>query len=318
MCIAPKINFGQINTAVTHFHLPGHLPKIDQLSGCAKIRCQNWIPGLMLLMAIRIGCGSWADAEYMGLLYPPAFPPDLRLCGYAMWFDHVEVNATYYALPKKKTVEKWIEQTPSGFLFDIRVPRTISQSPAKAGKDGRLIDIMLKNLEPLREAKRLGVFLLVLSPFFKPERHHLEELDDLIKKMRPHSLAVELRHSDWVSKKLRASTLRYFKERKLTFVTVDMPPIKGSDLMPFLEDVTQPGLAYVRLHGRNPGYVKAKSAMERHTYLYPENELKELVQRIRRLSSKAKEVRVVANNHAQDFAPRTALALKEMLGQSLT
>ncbi len=232
-----------------------------------------------------------------------------------MWFDHVEVNATYYALPKKETVEKWIEQTPPGFLFDIRVPRTISQSPAKAGQDGKLIKIMLDNIEPLRQAKRLGAFLLVLSPYFKPERHKLEELDAMIEKMQPHSLAVELRHSDWVSKNLRTSTLKFFEERKLTFVTVDMPPIKGSDLMPFIEDVPQPKLAYVRLHGRNPDYVEAKSAMERHTYLYPESELKELAQRIRRLSAQASDVRVVANNHAQDFAPRTALALKELLGQ---
>jgi uncharacterized protein YecE (DUF72 family) len=266
-------------------------------------------------MAIRIGCGSWADAEYAGLLYPPAFPPDLRLCAYAMWFDHVEVNSTYYALPKKETVQKWIEQTPPGFLFDIRMPRIISQSPVKAGQDGRLTQLLLENLEPFRQAKKLGVFLLVLSPFFKPGRHQLDELDALIEKMQPHPLAVELRHSDWVSKKFRGSTLQFFKERKLTFVTVDMPPIKGSDLMPFVDEVTQPKLAYVRLHGRNLSYTKAKSAMERHTYLDPESELKELAKRIRQLSAKARDVRVVANNHAQDFAPRTAFALKELLGQ---
>ena len=271
----------------------------------------------LFIMAIRIGCGSWADAEYAGLLYPPGFPPDLRLCGYAMWFDYVEVNATLYALPKKETVLKWIEQTPPGFLFDIRMPRLISHSPAKAGKDGRLINVLLKNLEPLMQAKKLGTFLLVLSPFFSPERHQLEELDDLIEKMRPHSLSIELRHSDWVSKKLRASTLRFFKERKVTFVTVDMPPIEGSDLMPFVDEVPHKHLAYLRLHGRNPGYTKAKTAMERHTYLYPEKELSELAQRVRHLATKAKEVRVVANNHAQDFAPRTALVLKELLGQAL-
>jgi uncharacterized protein YecE (DUF72 family) len=267
-------------------------------------------------MALRIGCGSWADAEYAGLLYPKAFPPDLRLCGYAMWFDHVEVNATYYALPKKEAVERWVELTPPGFLFDIRLPRIISQSPAKAGKDGRLLKILLENLKPLQKTGKLGTFLLVLSPFFSPDRHQLEELDALVEKIRPHSLSVELRHSDWVSKKLRASTLRFFKERKLTFVTVDMPPIKGSDLMPFVDEVTQPQLAYLRLHGRNLNYLKVKTAAERHTYFYSDAELKELAQRIRRLSSKASEVRVVANNHAQDFAPRTALALKELLGQS--
>ena len=131
-------------------------------------------------MAIRVGCGSWADAEYMGLLYPKAFPPDLRLCAYAMWFDYVEVNASYYAIPKREAVEKWVEQTPASFLFDIRLPRAISQSPEKAGNDGRLLNILLKSLEPLLEARKLGVFLLVLSPFFKPGKHRLEELGPLI------------------------------------------------------------------------------------------------------------------------------------------
>ena len=265
-------------------------------------------------MALRIGCGSWADAEYMGLLYPKAFPPDLRLCAYAMWFDHVEVNATYYALPRLEAVEKWIEQTPSTFLFDIRLPRAISQSPEKAGKDGRLIQLLLKNLKPLLQAKRLGTFLLVLSPFFTPGRHRLEELDALIEKIRPHSLSVELRHSGWVSPNLRASTLQFFRERKLTWVSVDMPRIKGSTLMPPVDEVTQPQLAYLRLHGRNPQWEKLKSAAERHTYFYTPDELDEISQRIRRLSKKAKHVRVVANNHAQDFAPRTAFALRELMG----
>ena len=268
-------------------------------------------------MAISIGCGSWADAEYAGLLYPKAFPPDLRLCGYAMWLDHVEVNATYYALPRREAVKKWIEQTPSSFLFDIRLPRAISQSPEKAGKDGRLIGITLQNLEPLMRTKKLGTFLLVLSPNFIPERHRLEELDPLIKRIRPHSLAVEFRHADWVSGKLLASSLRFFRERQLTWVALDMPRIKGSDLLPPVDEVTQPGLAYLRLHGRNPRYLKAKSAAERHTYAYNPTELVELAQRIRRLAAKAKDVRVVANNHARDFAPKTALALRELLGQSI-
>jgi uncharacterized protein YecE (DUF72 family) len=264
-------------------------------------------------MAISIGCGSWADAEYMGLLYPKAFPPDLRLAAYAMWFDHVEVNASYYAIPRTKAVRAWVEQTPASFRFDIRLPRAISQSPEQAGKDGRLIKILLENLKPLARVGKLGTFLLVLSPFFKPDRHRLEELDPLIERIRPHSLAVELRHSGWVTGDARAATLRFYRERKLTWVAVDMPPIVGSDLMPILDEVTEPSLAYLRLHGRNLRYLKVKSAAERHTYFYPEKELVELAGRIRRLAAQAANVRVVANNHAFDYAPLTALALKELL-----
>ncbi len=84
--------------------------------------------------------------------------------------------------------------------------------------------------------------------------------------------------------------------------------------MPPLDEVTQHQLAYLRLHGRNPRYEKVKSAEERHTYFYTQAELEEIAQRISRLSQKAKHVRVVANNHARDFAPRTAFALRELIG----
>jgi len=266
-------------------------------------------------MAIQIGCGSWADPEYAGLLYPRGFPSDLRLSAYAMWFDHVEVNSSYYATPRKETVGRWVLNTPSSFLFDIRLHRAFSMNPEKSAKDGRLLEYLLAGLEPLFKAKKFGVFLLVLSPFFSPDRHQLAELDILIDKLRPHPLAIELRHADWVRGISRTSTLEFFRERRVTWVTVDMPEIKDSILMPAVDEVTTPSLAYLRLHGRNENYLSLKTAAERHTYAYNETELTQIAERISHLSGHARDVRVLANNHAVDFALRTALALKEMLGQ---
>jgi uncharacterized protein YecE (DUF72 family) len=266
-------------------------------------------------MAVLIGCGSWADPEYAGLLYPRGFPSDMRLSGYAMWFDHVEVNATYYSTPKKELVEKWVALTPPTFLFDIRLHRAFSQNPAKVAQDGRLLAYFLEGLEPIIRTRKFGTFLLVLSPSFSPERHRLQELDALVEKIQPYQLAVELRHKGWITREECASTLAFFHDRKITWVAVDMPHLNAPQLMPPLDEVTQPRLAYLRLHGRNPNYLKAKSAAERHTYAYSEGELQEIVKRIHDLSTKAKNVRVVANNHAHDFAPTTALALKHLLGQ---
>jgi uncharacterized protein YecE (DUF72 family) len=73
--------------------------------------------------------------------------------------------------------------------------------------------------------------------------------------------------------------------------------------------------SYLRLHGRNKAWLKAKTAEERHDYLYSKKELGEIMARIRRLAGQAAEVRVVANNHARDFAPRTALEIKRLWGQ---
>ena len=267
-------------------------------------------------MAIQVGCGSWADPEYAGLLYPQGFPPDMRLSGYAMWFDHVEVNATYYSTPKRETVEKWAALTPPAFLFDIRLHRAFSQSPDKTARDGRLLEMLLAGLEPILRTKKLGTFLLILSPSFSPERHRLQEIDTLIDKIRPYPLAIELRHAAWVHGKAKQTTLEFFRERQVTWVAVDMPQLDDSSLMPPIDEVTQPKLAYLRLHGRNQDYLKAKSAAERHTYAYSEIDLRDIVKRIRHLSARAKNVRVVANNHACDFAPQTALALKQLLGQN--
>jgi uncharacterized protein YecE (DUF72 family) len=266
-------------------------------------------------MATRIGCGSWADPEYVGLLSPPGFPSELRLSAYAMWFDHVEVNSSYYATPRSKAVAQWVASTPPDFLFDIRLHRAFSMSPEKTAKEGRFLDYLFDGLQPLFEAKKFGTFLLVLSPFFSPERHQLTELDFLIEKIRPHLLAIELRHASWVSRENRDATLEFFRNRGVAWVAVDMPRIEGSDIMPAVDAVTLPALAYLRLHGRNAGWLETKSAAERHTYFYSENELKEIVGRIRMLEKSAKEVRVLANNHAVNIAPLTALALKEMLGQ---
>jgi len=266
------------------------------------------------VMPIQCACGSYADPDYAGLLYPKGLAPELRLSAYAMWFDHLELNASYYAVPKAASVQKCIEATPQNFQFDVRLHRVISQSPDKSAQEGRLLSYFLEGVQPLIQAKKLGAFLLVLSPNFTPERHQLEELDALVAKLAPHPLAIELRHRSWVEGKTRTTTLGWFRERKVIWVAVDMPPIAGSDLMPAVDVVTNPRLAYLRLHGRNSGWLDAKTAADKHNYAYTEDDLREITARVLKLAARAENVRVVANNHARDFAPRTALALKEQLG----
>ena len=97
-----------------------------------------------------------------------------------------------------------------------------------------------------------------------------------------------------------------------------MPRIDGATIMPPIDEVTNPRLAYLRLHGRNPDWRKLKTAEERHTYDYPGNELEEIAGRVRALAEKAGEVHVVFNNHAQDFAPKAALGLKRLLGHRVS
>jgi len=262
---------------------------------------------------LRIGCGSWADDEYVGLLYPTKLPAKERLRGYAAHFNYAEVNSTYYALPRPETVATWIEQTPPGFRFDLKLHRAFSQSPAKSAA-GPMVARLRAAAEPLVQAERFGVFFLVAPPTFGPDRHGLEEFDPLRQALAPHRLAIELRHSGWVEGAQRDRSLAFFRTRQLVWICVDMPRIRESTIMPPEDIVTNSGVAYLRLHGRNPRWLEARSAEERHAYEYPAPQLTELAARIRRLAAEAREVHVVANNHAADYAPRAALALKAELG----
>jgi uncharacterized protein YecE (DUF72 family) len=267
-------------------------------------------------MAIHIGCGSWADAKYVGILYPKGSPPKARLSLYAQWFDRIELNNTYHNTPTAKAVAEWESQTPAGFIFDFKLHRSFSQSPARAAGSDE-VERLHAAAEPLLTAKKLGVFLLTLPPSFGPERHRLDELDALIGKLPPRPLAVELRHRDWVSGDALATTLDYFRRNKLVWVAVDLPQLDSSSLLPPIDEVTNAQVAYLRLHGRNPGYLKAESAAEKHHHDYAEGELREIIKRIKTLAAGAKDVHVSVNNHAADFAPKAAKELRKMLGQPM-
>jgi uncharacterized protein YecE (DUF72 family) len=260
-----------------------------------------------------LGIGSWADAEYTGLLYPKGLPATERLKTYATHFDHVEVNSSAYRTPKREVVTEWVNQTPPNFTFDVKLHRAFSDTPQEAAQKGDFVSYWLENMKPLIEAKRLGAFLLVLPPKFGPKRNRLEEMDLLVEKFAPHLIAVELRNRGWIDGDARERTLAFFRARKLVWVAVDMPAVEGSTIMPQVDEVTNPQLAYVRLHGRNPEWPRLKTAEERHTYDYPAAELEEIAARVQKLAAEARAIHVVANNHAQDFAPKAALALKRLL-----
>ncbi|MEO5959580.1 MAG: DUF72 domain-containing protein [Opitutaceae bacterium] len=266
------------------------------------------------LPRISVGIGSWTDKEYKGLLYPKGLPDNERLKTYATWFDHVEVNSSYHRIPSLAFVENWAKQTPDDFVFDFKLQKEISADPEATAREGTPVSQLLRAARPLIATNKLGAFFLVLPPSFGPAKRRLEELDPLVEKLRPHLLAVELRHSGWLDGAQRERTLDFYRSRQLVWIAVDMPRIEGSTIMPPTDEVTNPRLAYLRLHGRRSDWLELKDQEERHTYEYSDAELEEIAARVRALAQKAEAVHVVANNHAQDFAPKTAFALQRLLG----
>jgi uncharacterized protein YecE (DUF72 family) len=286
---------------------------------------------------IRIGTASWTDPGFIADWYPPRLPASARLRWYAEHFDYVEVNATFYAIPTARTVERWCMETPDDFLFDVKLPKVFSRhgmrpqflpadlrsrvplqgSYIKLTPDSErlVVERFLREIAPLREANKLGAFLLQLSPSFSPRTSQLAELDSICDELAPTAVAIELRNRAWVTGSQVEMTLDYFNSRQRTLVLVDAPQSEHFTVMPRMDYVTNPRLGYFRAHGRNEqGYVRGRMVADRFDYEYSDDEASELAERLKRVAAEVHELRIVANNNRSNYAPKLVQKLRELMG----
>src|ERR1043166_2703539 len=291
---------------------------------------------------ILVGTASWSDPGFVEHWYPKKLPAGERLAWYAQQFEMVEVNSTFYAVPDARMVERWCRSTPDGFTFDVKLHQLLSrhstnakllppalQSRAEIDAKGKvkltpeiesaMIDQFRKSIEILRGAGKLGAVLLQLSPAFSPKVHQLSELDDLFSALGEYRIALELRNRNWVEGDQLPATLDFLRAHAAAFVLVDAPAENNFTIMPpDLNEITNSALAYLRLHGRDArAYTTGKTVAARFNYDYSDEEIGEVAQRARALAKEAKEVHVVFNNNALDYAPHAAARMRVALGQMI-
>jgi uncharacterized protein YecE (DUF72 family) len=289
---------------------------------------------------ILVGTASWSDPGFVERWYPKKLPAGERLQWYAQHFEMVEVNSTFYSVPEPRMVERWCAATPNEFTFDVKLHQLFSfhSTPAKllppelqrrAETDARgrvkstpdlqdaLLQIFLRSTSIFRDAGKLGVFLLQLSPSFSPRKHEVDELERLIEMLSDYELAIEFRNRDWAVGDQLESTIDFLRKHYAIFVNVDGPASDHFMVMPSnVDEVTNFDVAYLRLHGRNAkGYITGKTVAARFDYDYSENEIAEVAQRSTKLAREARELHVIFNNNNLDYAPHAALRLRKALGQ---
>jgi uncharacterized protein YecE (DUF72 family) len=289
---------------------------------------------------IAVGTSSWADPGFVKEWYPAKIAANARLSWYAERFGYVELNSSFYAVPDRTNVHKWVNDTPDGFIFDVKVHRLLSRHSAPLDSlppdlrehadttdrgrvrltpelETALAKRLVEETAPLGTAGKLGSYLVQLTPAFSPGKHQLEELDGVVEALAPHRIALELRNRGWVCDQRREHTLGWFADRGVAFVCVDAPPGDHFSIMPpDLDAVTRDDLAYLRLHGRNTdGYLKGKSVAERFGWRYEQDELEEVARRVESMAEQAREVHVAFNNNRGDDAPTAAQRFRALLGQ---
>lgn len=119
--------------------------------------------------SILTGTSGWNYNHWKGVFYDEEMKPDQWLEHYVRHFSTVEINNSFYQLPDEKTLRKWKETVPSGFIFSVKASRYITHMK-KLKDPGDALNNFLKRVEVLGDT--LGPVLFQLPPRWgiNPER----------------------------------------------------------------------------------------------------------------------------------------------------
>jgi uncharacterized protein YecE (DUF72 family) len=236
---------------------------------------------------VRIGCSGWNYAHWRGSFYPERLSESRWLEHYAKSFDTVEVNASFYRLPTRKSAERWAAATPPGFVFSVKASRYLTHvkrlREVSAGA-ARLSE----RIEPLPEAGKLGPILWQL-----PENFHRddERLANALAELPSGRHAFEFRHESWFAPVVED----LLRARGVALVIGDHPE------RPFQTLARTAEWMFARLHmgrGRDGNYTPAQ--------------VREWAERVREWRSEG-DVYLYFNDDWSGHAVTEALRLKELV-----
>ncbi len=187
---------------------------------------------------VFIGTSGWSYDHWQGPFYPDDLPKQERLAYYVKHFQSVEINNSFYHLPREATLRHWRDTAPAGFLFSAKASRYITHMK-KLKDTGDSVATFLQRIGLLED--RLGPILFQLPPRWRSNLHRLSAfLDTLSSEFR---YAFEFRDPSW-----------------LTEQTYALLAAHGAALCIYeLDGFVSPKLvttdfAYIRLHGPEGPY----------------------------------------------------------------
>ncbi len=236
-------------------------------------------------MEIRIGTSGWNYPHWKGRFYPANLSKSKWLEFYTQHFDTVELNATFYRLPAKKTFQNWHKRTPPNFLWSLKINRTITHI-----KKLRDIEESLSNfysaISGLKE--KCGPILIQLPPSLKFDLELFREFCEILDPL--YKYALEVRHISWINDKVFEMLSNY----NIAFCISD-----SAGRFPYYETITA-DFVYIRLHGPTKLYASE----------YSEEQIEQWAIKIKNWK---KDAFIYFDNDFNGYAIKNAFMLKQKL-----
>jgi uncharacterized protein YecE (DUF72 family) len=191
------------------------------------------------MTTLYLGTQGWTYPSWVGPFYPPGTPAGNFLEVYATHFQTVELDTTFYAVPRGSTIAGWRERTPDGFQFAAKFPQIITHQ-------GGLADCSEETVAFLEAMtlldRKLGPLLLQMPPWWGAGA--FDTLTTFLRNLPTgFRYALEVRHKSWLGKDMLPKLLTLLQKHGVALCLVQHA------WMPALAEVTAP-FVYVRWLGR--------------------------------------------------------------------
>jgi len=240
---------------------------------------------------IHIGCSGWSYKHWREDLYPAALKSADWFNYYATLFDCVEINTSFYHLPKEQTVINWAAKAPPGFLFTPKLSRYITHMKKLRDVEEPL-ERFFTVFTPLDHL--MGPVLVQLPPRLTFHYDAAEAFFHLLRtRYKQHDYVLEVRHDSWLSDECLVLMTRY---------GIGLVVAQSGGVFPYSEAITGSNV-YLRFHGPADLYASA----------YPDDMLDAYAQKMRQWTAEGYTTWAFFNNDIHGHAFRDAQRLKAML-----
>jgi uncharacterized protein YecE (DUF72 family) len=246
-------------------------------------------------MKLHIGTSTWSQKDWVGNFYPPHAKPATYLIEYVKRLPTVEIDSTFYAIPRRALVEGWYDKTPDDFVFSAKFPQVITHEKKLVGAGDETM-IFLDTISALKE--KLGCLVLQFPYTFEATLATVEAMKAYLATLPTSEfrIALEVRHASW----LREGFYERLRKHNVALVLTDQPAMHGV----FVETAT---FAYLRWLGNR----KLLSEPFTELKLDKTAEMKTWAERVKAMQ--AETVFGYFNNHYAGHSPTSVEKFNEIL-----
>ena len=144
-------------------------------------------------MKLLAGTSGYSFKEWKGTFYPEDLKQDGMLSFYATRFPTLEINNTFYRLPKEHVLLEWASQVPENFRFAIKASQKITHYTRLKAESESMVQFLLKNTATLGD--KMGPILFQLPPNLKKDIPRLQNFLGYLPHDRRYTF--EFRHETW-------------------------------------------------------------------------------------------------------------------------